>query len=87
MGLRFLVQACVYIAVIWNPLFQGMWIPFMGGGEEAAIMAGFTAAWAVGLIILAPIFLDGDEYRTAGGEWDYMRLMDDVMSSYEREMA
>ncbi|MDH3815087.1 MAG: YIP1 family protein [Acidobacteriota bacterium] len=47
----------IAIAVVWNMLFQGMWIPFMGGGEEAAIMAGFTAAWAVGLIILAPIFV------------------------------
>jgi hypothetical protein len=44
-------------AVVWNTLFQGMWIPFMGGREEAAIMAGFTAAWAVGLVILAPIFV------------------------------
>ena len=47
----------IAIAVVWNTLFQGMWIPFMGGGEEAAIAAGFTAAWAVGLIILAPIFV------------------------------
>ena len=47
----------IAIAVVWNTLFQGMWIPFMGGGEEAAIAAGFTAAWAVGFIILAPIFV------------------------------
>jgi hypothetical protein len=47
----------IAIAVFWSMLFQGMWIPFMGGGEEAAIMAGFTAAWAVGLIILAPVFV------------------------------
>jgi hypothetical protein len=47
----------IAVAVVWNTLFQGMWIPFMGGGEEAAIMAGFTAAWAVGLIVLAPIFV------------------------------
>jgi hypothetical protein len=45
------------IAVVWNTLFQGMWIPFMGGGEEAAVAAGFTAAWAVGMILLAPIFV------------------------------
>ena len=45
------------IAVIWNTLFQGMWIPFMGGGEEAAIAAGFTAAWAVGMVIAAPLFV------------------------------
>jgi len=47
----------IAIAVVWNTLLQGMWIPFMGGGEEAAIAAGFTAAWAVGLVILAPIFV------------------------------
>ena len=47
----------IAVAVAWNTLFQGMWIPFMGSGEEAAIAAGFTAAWAVGLIILAPIFV------------------------------
>lgn len=45
------------IAVVWNTLFQGMWIPFMGGGEEAAVAAGFTAAWAVGMILLAPILV------------------------------
>jgi len=47
----------IAIAVVWNTLFQGMWIPFMGSGEEAAIAAGFTAAWAVGLVVLAPIFV------------------------------
>ncbi len=47
----------IAVAVAWNTLFQGMWIPFIGGGEEAAIMAGFTAAWAVGAIILAPILV------------------------------
>jgi len=47
----------IAIAVVWNTLLQGMWIPFMGGGEEAAIAAGFTAAWAVGLVIMAPIFV------------------------------
>jgi hypothetical protein len=29
----------------------------MGGGEEAAVAAGFTAAWAIGMIIVAPIFI------------------------------
>ena len=47
----------IAVAVAWNSLFQGMWIPFIGGGEEAAIMAGFTAAWAIGAIILAPVFV------------------------------
>jgi len=46
----------IAIAVVWNMLFQGMWIPFMGG-DEAAVMAGFTAAWAVGMIIVAPILV------------------------------
>ena len=47
----------IAIAVVWNTLFQGMWIPFMGGGEEAAVAAGFTAAWAIGMIIIAPLFV------------------------------
>lgn len=47
----------IAIAVIWNMLFQGMWIPFMDLGDEAAVFAGFTAAWAVGMILLAPIFV------------------------------
>jgi hypothetical protein len=45
------------VAVIWNVLFQGMWLPFMDLGDEAAVFAGFTAAWAVGVIFLAPIFI------------------------------
>lgn len=45
------------VAVIWNTLFQGMWIPFMGGGEEAAVMAGITALWAIGMIIVAPLLV------------------------------
>ena len=47
----------IAVAVTWNTLFQGMWIPFIGGGEDAVIAAGFTAAWAIGAIILAPILV------------------------------
>lgn len=47
----------IAIAVIWNTLFQGMWIPFMGAGEEAAAAAVFTGAWALGMIVLAPILV------------------------------
>jgi hypothetical protein len=47
----------IAVAVIWNTLLQGMWIPFMGGGEEAAFAAGFTAVWAIGMIIAAPILV------------------------------
>jgi hypothetical protein len=47
----------IAIAVVWNTLFQGMWIPFMGGGEEAAVAAGFTAVWAIGMVLIAPIFV------------------------------
>jgi len=47
----------IAVAVAWNTLFQGMWIPFIGGGEDAVIAAGFTAAWAIGAIILAPILV------------------------------
>ena len=44
-------------AVIWNMLFQGMWIPFMNSGDEAAVLAGFTAAWGIAVLFLAPIFV------------------------------
>ena len=44
-------------AVLWNTLMQGMWIPFMGAGEEAAVAAAFTGAWALGVIVLAPLFV------------------------------
>jgi hypothetical protein len=47
----------IAVAVVWNTLFQGMWIPFMGSGEEAAVAAMFTGAWAVGMVFLAPIFV------------------------------
>ena len=47
----------IAISVIWSTLFQGMWIPFMGSGEEAAVAAAFTGAWAVGLVIMAPILV------------------------------
>lgn len=47
----------IAVAVIWNTLFQGMWIPFMGEGDEAAVAALFTGAWAFGMIILAPVFV------------------------------
>lgn len=47
----------IAIAVVWNTLFQGMWIPFMSGGDEAAVAAVFTGAWALGMILLAPILV------------------------------
>ena len=47
----------IAVAVVWNTLLQGMWIPFMGSGEEAAVAAMFTGAWAVGMVFLAPIFV------------------------------
>jgi hypothetical protein len=47
----------IAVAVVWNTLFQGMWIPFMGEGEEAAAVALFTGAWAFGMVLLAPIFI------------------------------
>jgi hypothetical protein len=34
-----------------------MWIPFVGSGEEAAVAAVFTGAWALGMVLLAPIFV------------------------------
>ena len=47
----------IAIAVIWNMLFQGMWIPFMDLGDEAAVAAVFTGAWALGMVLLAPILV------------------------------
>lgn len=47
----------IAVAVVWNVLFQGMWLPFMDLGNDAAIFAGFTAAWAVAVIVLAPILV------------------------------
>ena len=44
-------------AVVWNMLFQGMWIPFVNSGDEAAVLAGFTAAWGIAVLFLAPIFV------------------------------
>jgi hypothetical protein len=47
----------IAIAVAWNTLFQGMWIPFVGSGEDAAVAAVFTGAWAFGMVLLAPVFV------------------------------
>ena len=46
----------VGVAIFWNVLFQGMWIPFLDRAD-AGVMAGFTAAWAIGMAILSPVFL------------------------------
>ena len=47
----------IAFAVVWNMLFQGMWLPFMDLGDEAAVFAGFTAAWGIGMLFLAPLFV------------------------------
>jgi hypothetical protein len=43
-------------SVVWNVLFQGMWIPFLDQAE-AGLMAGFTAAWGIGMAIVAPVLV------------------------------
>lgn len=57
-------------------------LPEAGGGAEGLGLAGGPGA----LFILAPIFIDGDEYRDAGGDWEFGRLADDLMASYERDV-
>lgn len=47
----------IAIAIIWNVLFQSMWMPFMDMGDELGMAVGFTAVWAVGTIVIAPIFI------------------------------
>ena len=47
------------IGIVWNLLFQGMWMPFMGAGdmESAGAMFGFSLATSLGMMVLAPLFI------------------------------
>ncbi len=45
------------IAIIWNVMFQSMWIPFMDLGEAAGSAIGISIIGAIGMIVIAPIFV------------------------------
>jgi len=49
----------IAVAVFWNMLFQGMWLPFMETTEDLAGMGavyGFTIGWGLLMVVLAPLF-------------------------------
>ena len=50
----------IAIAVFWNVLFQGMWMPFMESVEDLAgmgAMYGLTIGWGLMMVVLAPLFV------------------------------
>jgi len=50
----------IAIAVFWNVLFQGMWLPFMESVEDVAgmgAMYGLTIGWGLVMVVLAPLFV------------------------------
>ena len=50
----------IAIAVFWNVLFQGMWLPFMESVEDMAgmgAMYGLTIGWGLLMVVLAPLFV------------------------------
>jgi len=50
----------IAVAVFWNVLLQGMWMPFLESAEDLAGMGaiyGFTVGWALVMIVIAPLFV------------------------------
>jgi hypothetical protein len=50
----------IAVAVLWNVLLQGMWLPFMESMEDAAgigAMYGITIGWGLLMVVLAPLFV------------------------------
>jgi hypothetical protein len=50
----------IAVAVFWNVLFQGMWMPFMDSMDDVAgmgAMYGITIGWALVMIVIAPLFI------------------------------
>jgi hypothetical protein len=50
----------IAVAVFWNLLFQGMWLPFMESMEDVAgmgAMYGMTVGWGLLMVVLAPLFV------------------------------
>ena len=50
----------IAVAVFWNVLLQGMWMPFLESTEDLAgmgAMYGLTVGWALVMIVIAPLFV------------------------------
>ena len=50
----------IAVAVFWNVLFQGLWLPFMESVEDLAGMGalyGLTIGWGLMMVALAPLFV------------------------------
>ncbi len=50
----------IAVAVFWNVLLQGLWMPFMESAEDLAgmgAMYGLTVGWGLLMVALAPLFV------------------------------
>jgi len=50
----------IAVAVFWNVLLQGMWMPFMESMDDVAgmgAMYGLTIGWGLMMVVLAPLFV------------------------------
>jgi hypothetical protein len=50
----------IAVAVFWNVLLQGMWMPFLESAEDLAgmgAMYGLTVGWGLMMVVLAPLFV------------------------------
>jgi len=50
----------IAVAVFWNVLLQGMWLPFLESAEDLAgmgAMYGITIGWGLMMVVLAPLFV------------------------------
>jgi hypothetical protein len=52
--------ASIAVAVFWNVLLQGMWLPFMESMDDVAgmgVIYGMTIGWGLLMVVLAPLFV------------------------------
>lgn len=50
----------IAVAVFWNVLLQGLWMPFVESAEDLAgmgAMYGLTVGWGLLMVVLAPLFV------------------------------
>lgn len=50
----------IAVAVFWNVLLQGLWMPFLESAEDLAgmgAMYGLTIGWGLMMVVLAPLFV------------------------------
>jgi len=50
----------IAFGVLWNVLFQGMWMPFLESADDLAQMGamyGLTVGWGLMMVVLAPLFV------------------------------